>query len=137
MSRKRSQILRWLLIVLKSGKWWVALFNNSSLFTFNICNAVLFWKLTTHWARSKRSIYIYPHIDSNRTCMRGLTNWLNYPKHRWTTKFNSNLMTMVNYVENSLIKIAKCEPTKEKKNCKNKEKLVENKSVQNNRRSLL
>ena len=42
-------------------------------------------------------------------------------------------MTKVNYMENSLIKIAKCKPTKEKKNCKNKEKPVENRSIQNNR----
>ena len=117
MLRKRSQILRWLLVLLKSGKWWIACYLIIHLFLpFNICNAVLFWKLTTHWARSKRSvcIYIYSHIDSNRSCMRGSTNWLNYPKHRWTTKFNSNLMTKVNYTGNRLIKIAKCESTKEK-----------------------
>ena len=61
-------------------------------------------------------------------CMRGLANWLNYPKHWWTTKFNSNLMTKVNFMGNSLTKIAKCESTKEKI-CKYKEKPVENKSI--------
>ena len=114
---------------------------------FKYLQRCFFWKWTSHVIEKGHKgvyiyIYIYPYIDSNRTYRRGSANWLNYSKHWWNTKFNSNLVMKVNEAKNSLIKIAKCESSK-KEICKIKEKPVKsrsiqkNRSVQNNRRSLL